>query len=587
MNDILKLMAQVGDALDGLRRMVLLTVLDAFLAAAPYALLFYLLLDMLSAQPDLTWQLTLAAGCLALMAVRVLLARVLNYSLSLMGFRAGYQLRTSLGEHLRQLPMGFFQRTGMSSVNNTLLKDIDMSEKIFTHLYAPLIASLSVVCFFALGLLIRDWRMGLAMLSTLPLAVAAFLLTRRYARRWQEKMQALMFRLNDGLMEYIDGIKELKASRMTGQAFSRLDRVLESTWRQSLTAEKASAWPTYSFNLLVECGFIVLLAAVSWAWLGHTLPMAEVLLFLIAAVRFFRPLLNISMFLAELNYFGLAAGRIAKVFDLPVLPQGESLREPDALRIRLQDVHFAYPGKPPLFSGLNLTIEARQVTALVGPSGSGKSTLAALIARFWALDAGAIRVGSEAQSLDIAALDTAHWQRYLSVVFQQSYALHDTLANNLRVAKPDADAAALRRVCEAARLQSLIDSLPAGLETVVGAGGVHLSGGELQRLSIARALLKDAPLIILDEASASLDPENERDIQLAMQSLTAGKTVLVIAHKLASVRYADRIVVMDEGRIAEQGDHASLLAAGGLYAEMWQLQQQPMSWRQATLPIAD
>lgn len=579
MNDIFKLMKQVGNALDGLRRMVLLTVLDAFLASVPYALLFYILLDMLSSAPDLRWQFTLAAGCLLLMLVRVALARVLNFNLSLMGFRAGYQLRKSLGEHLRRLPMGFFYRTDMSSVNNTLLKDIDMSEKIFTHLYAPFIASVSVVCFFALGLLFKDWRMGLAMLSTLPLAVAAFLLTRRYARRWTAQMQALMFRLNDALMEYIDGIKELKASRMTGQAFGRLDKVLETTWRQSLTAEKASAWPVYSFNLLVECGFIVLLAAVSWAWLGQTLPLAEVLMFLIAAVRFFRPLLNISMFLAELNYFGLAAGRIAKVFDLPVLPQGSEMRDPDRLRIRLENVSFAYPEKPPLFERLNLTIEAQQVTALVGPSGSGKSTLASLIARFWALEGGTIWVGSEPQRIDTAKMDASHWQSYISVVFQQSYVLNDTITNNLRVAQPDADMQALRRVCEAARLLPLIDSLPDGMDTLVGAGGVHLSGGELQRLSIARALLKDAPLIILDEASASLDPENERDIQLAMQSLTAGKTVLVIAHKLSSVRYADRIVVMDEGQIVEQGDHQQLMAAEGLYAEMWRLQQQAMSWR--------
>lgn len=579
MNDIFKLMKQVGNALSGLRKMVLLTVLDAFLASVPYALLFYILLDMLSGAPDLRWQFTLAAGCLLLMLVRVALARVLNFNLSLMGFRAGYQLRKSLGEHLRRLPMGFFYRTDMSSVNNTLLKDIDMSEKIFTHLYAPFIASVSVVCFFALGLLFKDWRMGLAMLSTLPLAVAAFLLTRRYARRWTAQMQALMFRLNDALMEYIDGIKELKASRMTGQAFGRLDKVLETTWRQSLTAEKASAWPVYSFNLLVECGFIVLLAAVSWAWLGQTLPMAEVLMFLIAAVRFFRPLLNISMFLAELNYFGLAAGRIAKVFDLPVLPQGNEMRDPDRLRIRLENVSFAYPEKPALFERLNLTIEAQQVTALVGPSGSGKSTLASLIARFWALEGGTIWVGSDSQRIDTAKMDASHWQSYISVVFQQSYVLNDTIANNLRVAKPDADSQALRRVCEAARLLPLIDSLPDGMDTLVGAGGVHLSGGELQRLSIARALLKDAPLIILDEASASLDPENERDIQLAMQSLTAGKTVLVIAHKLSSVRYADRIVVMDDGRIVEQGDHQQLMAADGLYAEMWGLQQQAMSWR--------
>ncbi len=581
MTDILKLMSLVKASLSGLRSMVLLTVLDAFLTSAPYGFLFYIIIDMLSAQPDTPYQLSLAAGCALLMLVRIAIARVLYFNMSLMGFRAGYALRKQLGEHLRRLPMGFFYRTDMSSVNNTLLKDIDMTERIFTHLVAPLIATCAVLCFFALGLLQQDWRMTLAMLSTLPLAIAAFILTRRYARRWQAQMQSLRFRLNDALMEYIDGINVLKACQMTGAAFKRLSQVLDTTYRQSLTAEKAGAWPIYSFNLLVECGFIVLLVAVSWAWLGQTLPQAEVLMFLIAAVRFFRPLLNMSMFLAELNYFSLATERINHVFASPPLPQGDQHPTLDEVCIRLEDVTFAYPDKPLLFDGLNLTIAANSVTALVGPSGSGKSTLASLIARFWALDHGTIRVGREEQCVDIAQMDVTYWQSFISVVFQQNYVLNDTIGNNLKIARPDATEEQLRTACVSARLLSLIDSLPDGLDTVIGVGGVHLSGGELQRVSIARALLKDAPLIILDEATASLDPENERDIQLAMQSLTAGKTVLVIAHKLSSVRYADHIVVLDEGKIVEQGRHQQLMDNQALYFELWQLQQQTQNWRPA------
>ncbi|MCK3669025.1 ABC transporter ATP-binding protein [Photorhabdus noenieputensis] len=571
----------VGKPLKGLSGMVALSILDALLASAPYAFLYYIILDMLSDMPDMVYQFKLVGGCAALMLVRVLLARTLYFNISLIGFDAGRTLRKNLGEHLRRMPMGFFQRTDMSSVNNTLLKDIDMIEHIFTHLYAPMIATASVLCFFSIGLLLKDWRMALAMLSTLPLAVCAYLLMRQYARRWQNRMQQLLFKLNDALMEYIDGLKVLKSYRMLGQAFGRLNNVLTTTYQQSLTAEKAGVWPIYSFNLLVECGFIVLLIALTWGWLGHTLSLAEVLVFLIAAVRFFRPLLNMSMFLAELNYFSLATERVKKVFELPELSQGNTRPQLNNMTIELDNVYFAYPDKPEIFRGINLTIEANKVTALVGASGSGKSTLAALIARFWQLSAGSIWVGSGDQKIDIASMEMEYWQQYISVVFQNNYMLNDTIGNNLRIANSDACDEELLRVCCLARLDSLLNKLPDGLNTKIGADGIRLSGGELQRLSIARALLKNAPLVILDEATASLDPENERDIQLAMQSLITNKTVLVIAHKLSSIEYADKIVVMNNGEIAEQGQHQQLLANRGLYHDLWTLQQSAQNWRLA------
>ncbi|KOY62864.1 ABC transporter ATP-binding protein [Photorhabdus heterorhabditis] len=571
----------IGKPLKGLSSMVALSILDAFLASAPYAFLYYIVLDMLSDMPDMMYQFKLVGGCAALMLVRVLLARTLYFNIALIGFDAGRTLRKNLGEHLRRMPMGFFQRTDMNSVNNTLLKDIDMIEHIFTHLYAPIIATASVLCFFSIGLLLKDWRMALAMLSTLPLAVCAYLLMRQYARRWQSWMQQLLFKLNDALMEYIDGLKVLKSYRMLGQAFGRLNNVLTTTYQQSLTAEKAGVWPIYSFNLLVECGFIVLLIALTWGWLGHTLSLAEVLVFLIAAVRFFRPLLNMSMFLAELNYFSLATERVKKVFELPELSQGNTRPQLNNMTLELDNVYFAYPDKPEIFRGINLTIEANKVTALVGASGSGKSTLAALIARFWQLSAGSIWVGSGNQKVDIASMEVEYWQQYISVVFQSNYMLNDTIGNNLRIACPDANDEELLRVCCLARLDSLLNKLPDGLNTKIGADGIHLSGGELQRLSIARALLKNAPLVILDEATASLDPENERDIQLAMQSLITNKTVLVIAHKLSSIEYADKIVVMNNGEIAEQGQHQQLLANRGIYHDLWTLQQSAQNWRLA------
>ncbi|CDH19208.1 ABC transporter related (fragment) [Xenorhabdus bovienii str. kraussei Quebec] len=217
--------------------------------------------------------------------------------------------------------------------------------------------------------------------------------------------------------------------------------------------------------------FIVLLVALTWGWLGHLLSLAEVLVFLIAAVRFFRPLLNMSMFLAELNYFGLSVGRIQKVFEIPELFQGNLRPDITAMRIRLENIGFAYPDQPALFNNLNLLIEENKITALVGPSGSGKSTLASLIARFWDIEQGNIWVGEQHNPINLAEMDAEYWQRFLSVVFQKNYMLNDTIANNLKIARPDATEEQLLSICRSAQLLPLLNKLPEGLDTYIGAGG--------------------------------------------------------------------------------------------------------------------
>lgn len=567
-----------GSSLKGLKFTIGLTVLDAFFASAPYGFLYYILLDMLSANPSLQYQLSLVMWCVIMMVARVFLARAIHLKINLIGFAAGRQIRERLGEHLIKMPMGFFQSSDFGNINNRLLKDVDLIERIFTHLYAPMIATASVLIFFALGLTLKDWRMGLAMMSTLPLAVVAYWLTRNYARKWQDHMQGLMHQLNDAVMEYVDGLKELKSHQMVGSMFKRLDSVLNQTRQKAMKAEVAAVWPVYSFNFLVEVGFIVLLVAVTWAWLGESLTLAEVLLFLIAATRFFRPLLNMSMFLAELNFLNLAVGRVDELIALPQLCGGSKRPKLQDMTVRMEDVSFSYPGSATVFQHFSLTLESGKITALVGPSGSGKSTAASLIARFWELDEGAIWVGDLQNPVKLTEMDEEYWLQHVSVVFQASYLFNDTIANNLRVARPGASDDELWQALEMAKLAARVRAMPDGMETEIGAAGVHLSGGEQQRLSIARAMLKDAPFVILDEATASLDPENEYEIQMAIQALIQKKTVLVIAHKLSTIQHADQIVVLDQGKIVEQGQHSELLANQSLYHELWHLQHQSQSW---------
>ncbi|MGF1911375.1 ABC transporter ATP-binding protein/permease [Vibrio kasasachensis] len=568
-----------GGRVKGLASITFLTVVDAFLASAPFGFVYYILLDMLSSTPSLNYQLFLCLVCVAMIVFRAMLARAIHVNINLIGFNAGRTVRERLGEHLRQMPMGFFQKSDFGGVNNTLLKDVDRVEHIFTHLYAPIIATASVLVFFAVGLTLKDWRMGAAMLSTLPLALLAYVLTSAYARKWQSYMQRLMYNLNDTLLEYMDGIKELKAHSITGKMFKRLDGILEETRQKSMPAERAAAWPVYSFNLLVECGFLVVLVTLTFFWLEQSITLAEVLLFLIAAMRFFRPLLNMSMFMAELNYMKLAVNRIEDLMSRPVMESGGERPQLTDLTISFDKVCFNYEPSAVLFQSLDLTIPQGKVTALVGSSGSGKSTIASLVARFWNIESGNIWLGQGANKINLASLEVEHWLKYVSVVFQSSYLFSDTIANNLRVAAPNASDDELWQALDKAKLKTRVEAMEDSLQTLVGAQGVHLSGGEKQRLTIARALLKNAPVVILDEATASLDPENERDIQLAMQTLIEGKTVLVIAHKLSTVQFADNVVVLEQGKIVEQGNHQQLLRLEGIYYELWQLQQQAQSWR--------
>ena len=558
-----------------------LAFVEGILVAVPYGMFYLILLDILSPEPSFAVQMVYLAICVLSYIARFIVGRKLFVESNTVAFSLGRNLRLALTEHLRNVPIGHLNRTiDSGSVTNVLCKDLDQTEHLFAHLLAKILSTAAILVLFAVGLFFQDWRLATAMLSTLPLAIIAYWLSRRYARIWNQKIQSVTNKLNDAILEYMQGMKVLKSFQMTGKAFGRLNDQIESSRQLSLKAEFAGGLPAISFNVLAECGFPVLLITMMYLTMNDAVSLPVLLLFMVASLRFFKPLLSLAMFMAELDYIQLAAERVRSVLNIPVMAEGEETQLLTDINLRFEKVSFGYDADSKVLKNIEFEIRPQSITAIVGPSGSGKSTIAQLLTRFWDPSEGRITVNQRA----LTEMPLEFWLSHVSLVSQDVRFLPDTVLANLTIAKPDAEENEIHEACKKARIHEVIMSLPDGYHTMIGDGGTQLSGGEFQRLSIARALLKDAEILILDEATASLDVENEYAIQQAIDEISKDCIVLVIAHRLSNVVSADQILVMNDGEIVECGQHSDLLELHGLYSRLWNLQQQAQGWKMTESP---
>lgn len=574
-------MIQRGFALAGrtdgqLIRGVVFKVLDAFFQGAPIGFLYLALHELFSDTPDasrLVWLVVGIGGCLILQGL-AFYRSTLDVFLSTYSLMADMRLR--MGEHLRRLPMGFFSDRRSGDLNAVLTLDVAQVEEVFTHIYALLIAMLALPIFVAVILVWMDWRMALASLATLPLAIPALMAGQYLVRRNGEKRAQAQVDVISRMIEYVQGMPVLKACRLVGPRFQQLERALADFRRKSFRLEAIPAPFILGYAIILELGFVFVLFVGTYLLLGGTLSVPVFLMFLVISLRFYHPLQQVGTYLAQLRYFRLSFDRIQTVLDEQPLP--EPADDPHLARfdIAFDSVSFRYAAEPVL-DRVSFSIPERSVTALVGPSGSGKTTIANLIARFWDVQAGAVRIGGR----NITELRTERLLSYISMVFQDVYLFRDTVLNNIRLGRPGASVEEVEAAARAAQCHDFITRLPDGYDTLIGEGGSTLSGGEKQRLSIARAIIKDAPIILLDEATASLDPENEALIQHGFQALVRDKTLVVIAHRLATIQHAEQILVLDQGRIVERGRHADLLALNGLYARLWREQARAHGWKMA------
>ncbi|WP_142850386.1 ABC transporter ATP-binding protein [Telmatospirillum sp. J64-1] len=489
--------------------------------------------------------------------------------------QATHRLRTRLGEQLRRIPLEVLQDKRTGEMNSMVLNNVD--ENLLTTLTILNLIFIAVITPLAtaIALLAVDWRMAVALLLVFPAIVPLYRWRRPALGRGKRILAEAHQQANADVLEYMQGLPVLRAACQAGAKAERLAATFSRLEEIQIYGHRKGAKPNILVASIVEVGLLFVLALGVLFVLGGSLDVAVLAALLVIMARFFEPLSTFILYTAILEMIESALERIQALFAIKPLEQRLPQALPPSHEIRFEGVTFQYAyANAPSIRDFTAEFPERSLTALVGPSGSGKTTLTRLLLRHFDPQAGSVRIGG----VDLRNIPLDRLHDLISVVFQDVYLFDDTVMNNIRMARPDATDAEVRAVAEAAQCLDFIMRLPQAWETRLGDIGGRLSGGERQRISIARALLKNAPIVILDEPTAALDTESEISVQRAIDALVSHKTVVVIAHRLSTIVGADQILVLEEGRLVESGRHEELLAAAGRYRRMWDAQQKVKHW---------
>jgi ATP-binding cassette subfamily B protein len=547
--------------------------LKALMMRAPLVLCFFCISFFMQGQMDKTKCLYFGIAVLASVILEALFEHISNVLQSATGYMVFADMRFKLGDHLRKLPMGYFTEGNIGKISSVLATDMVFIEENCMGVLSELVTFIISQGIMVVMMFVMDYRMGLLSL----LIVAAFIIvgnlmlktTMKHSLIKQENCESL----TEEVLDFAEGIGIIKSFNMLGEKSKRLTDEFSKSCKESIDFEIAYSPWSRALYLTYGIGTAAILALS--AYLYTTGRISDV--YLVGMALFlFDAFLSIKSYygqMARLTVTNASLDRIEEVFAAEELADDgtkELLRDDtgsDHAEIAYDNVSFAYTDKDVL-KDVSFEIKRGQMTALVGPSGGGKSTIASLLARFWDVKSGQILIRGE----DIRNISLGSLMDQISMVFQRVYLFQDTVYNNIAIGRPDASRQEVEEAAKKARCYDFIMQLPEGFDTVIGEGGASLSGGEKQRISIARCILKDAPIVILDEATASVDADNERAIQEAISELCRNKTLLVIAHRLKTIRDADRILVINDGEIAESGNHAELMEMDGMYAHMVALQ---------------
>lgn len=511
----------------------------------------------------------------------VLLFAVLSFLTHLQQYRATYGLvynevkatRLSLAERLRRLPLGYFGKRDLADLTETIMGDVNRMEHVWSHVLGYLYGAYISTAIIAVCLLLYDWRLAIACLWGVPVAFGLLFGSRKIAAKSSERTKKAAVRVSDGIQEALENIREIRAANQEERYLTGLDQKIDAHEKATVQGELGTGIFVNAASVIMRLGVATTILVGAKLILSGSIDFMLLFLFLLVITRVYAPFDQSLALIAEMLVSQVSVDRIMEIYDTPV-PEGTETFEPKGHDIVFDHVGFAYDEKEVLHD-VSFTAKEGEVTALVGPSGSGKSTCARLAARLWDISSGSIRVGG----VDISTVDPEVLLRDYSMVFQDVVLFDDTVMENIRLGRRGAADEEVRAAARAANCDEFVKRLPQGYDTPIGENGARLSGGERQRISIARALLKDAPIVLLDEATASLDVENETKVQGALSRLLAGKTVLVIAHRMRTVEAADKIVVLADGQVAEEGAPAELMAKEGLFHRMVELQRQSAAWR--------
>ncbi len=557
-------------------RVTLISVSEAIFGAVPFVVLYFLLCNVI----DNTFTVQKLWTYIYIIAGSAIFRMLFSY-LSVTRSRADgtnmvKDLRLRLGEHIRKLPLGFFSSHDTGELSNKTLDNVNKVEQIITMLLPEFISTLVLSILVATGLFYIDYRMAIATIITMPVALSLLIWAKKIMRVRGKALYQSSSDLANGIIEFVSGIKFIKSFNNSQKKFDNLVEKMDDFKKRSLKVEGTLSPVMTLSGISIDFGLVMLILMGSYFIVGGNLSGKTFIIFIIISSRFFENLKTISINYVKIRYLLIAGQSIQNLFNEKQLSGRKSELDLKKQNIVFNNVSFGYNGTKVL-KEINVTIPHNSLTALVGPSGSGKSTMANLIARFYDVDNGDICIGP----YNLKNAEPGRILQQVSMVFQKVILFKDTIYNNIKVGKNDATEQEVINAAKKANCHDFISKLPNTYETMVDENGTNLSGGEQLRLSIARAMLKDAPIVLLDEATSSLDPENEFFIQEAISNLLKNRTVVVIAHRLKTIKNADKIIVLNDGRIYEEGTHRDLLTKQGLYSKMWQTQESTVGWQLA------
>lgn len=522
---------------------------------------------------ELVWEhIWLLWGAGVVSAILVFLTAKNDYRKTyIASYKESNVTRLRIAEHLRKLPMSFFNTKDLSELTTNMMSDCSSMESMLSSTIPPLIANVISATITCILLAFFDWRLAICVFITIPLAFLIIWLSRKYQKKLFERQVDAKLQASSQVQEYLEGMKIIKSCNLSGSQFSTLNKALLAMKKIAVKVEMVVGVFMSGASMILQAGIGITIFVGTLLLLDGQIELLPLLMFFLIVIKIYGPILAILSQLTTLLNLNVVTERMRTLLTAPVMSGKQQTSK--RYDIELSHVSFAY-NEEEVIHDVSCKIPQGNVTALVGPSGSGKSTISKLIARFWEIQKGTITVGNK----DIKTINPESLMQEMSFVFQDVTLFNDTIFNNIQMGNPNATKEQVFAAAKAAYCDEFVRNMPDGYNTILGENGSTLSGGERQRISIARALLKDSPIILLDEATASLDPENEVFVQKAIAKLVENKTVIIIAHRLRTVVDADQILVLDNGKLVEYGTHNELMRKNGLYHKLYHIQQESLGW---------
>jgi ATP-binding cassette subfamily B protein IrtB len=553
---------------------IVLMSLDAVFGIALYIILYLAVVNVLSDTLTVNHIITYTLICLVSVILRLVIYRNAYYLCFARGAEMCGEMRLDLANHYRSLSLGYFNQNSSGYLLGTLTKDLSNFELVITHTLPSIIKTLVMAALILIGTFFINWKLALAECVVLIVALPVLAWGNRLVEKYGAQKRKLTSKMISIVLEYVKGMKVFKSHNMTSSHFSRMTDTLDEIRKTNVKAEVKMAAPTSMYSVVANFLLPLVLLLGSYLFLGGTIAPDQLVAFMLMSLALSALLIAFEHSYNLLKDLKLAVNNLEKAYDTKPLPYKDETVKLSHFDVSFEHVDFSYNQQADVLHDISFHAAEGTTTALIGPSGSGKSTIASLIARFWDASKGRICIGGR----DLKDMNPDGILHYISEVFQENTLLSDTIYNNIKAGRENATKEEIITAAKAAHCHEFIEKLPDGYQTRLSEGGNTLSGGEKQRIAIARAILKDAPILLLDESTASLDADNEAKINQALDKLMKGKTVFVIAHRLNTIQNANQIILLNRGRIEEIGTHRELLQKKGHYYEMIQEQEKAKEW---------